>query len=144
MARDATNADVQRRTAIAYAYLANAKLDLRDPTAAMDDYGAAITLQQGLVSIDPSNVRFRTDLTYMLFRQGGLFTDAGKTQAARAFTQRGLAFLRLSAERPTASAEDLNDYAWWLATCRPSATSTRPRSRSCRLATRCLNRRATR
>jgi len=119
MARDATNADVQRRTAIAYAYLANAKLDLRDPTAAMDDYGAAITLQQGLVSIDPSNVRFRTDLTYMLFRQGGLFTDAGKTQAARAFTQRGLAFLRLSAERPTASAEDLNDYAWWLATCRP-------------------------
>jgi non-specific serine/threonine protein kinase/serine/threonine-protein kinase len=120
MAHDATNADLQRRTAIAYAYLANAKLDLHDPTAAMDDYGAAIALLQGLVSADPSNVRFRTDLTYMLFRQGGLLTKAGQTKAARVSTQRGLAFLRLSAERPTASAEDLNDYAWWLATCQPS------------------------
>ena len=119
MARDATNADLQRRTAIAYAYLANAKLDLHDPTAATDDYGAAIALLQGLVSADPSNVRFRTDLTYMLFRQGGLLTGAGHTTAARVSTKRGLAFLRLSAERPTASAEDLNDYAWWLATCQP-------------------------
>ena len=119
MAKDATNADLQRRTAIAYAYLANAKLDLHDPAAAMDDYGAAISLLQGLVSADPANVRFRTDLTYMLFRQGGLLTEAGQTQAARVSTKRGLAFLRLSAERPTASAEDLNDYAWWLATCQP-------------------------
>jgi tetratricopeptide (TPR) repeat protein len=119
MAKDATNADLLRRTAIAYAYLANAKLDLHDPTGAMEDYGAAITLLQGLVSADPSNVRFRTDLTYMLFRQGGLLTEAGQTTAARVSTKRGLAFLRLSAERPTASAEDLNDYAWWLATCQP-------------------------
>jgi tetratricopeptide (TPR) repeat protein len=119
MTTDATNADLQRRTAIAYAYLANAKLGLHDPVAAMDDYRAAIALLQGLVSADPSNIRFRTDLTYMLFRQGGLLTGAGQTKAARVSTLRGLTFLRLSAERPTASAEDLNDYAWWLATCLP-------------------------
>jgi tetratricopeptide (TPR) repeat protein len=116
---DPTNADLQRRDAIAYAYLANAKLDLHDRDAAIDDYRAAIALLQELVVTDPSNVRFRTDLTYMLFRQGGLLTSAGRLHAARASTTRGLAFLRLSAERPTASAEDLNDYAWWLATCQP-------------------------
>ena len=120
MSEDATNADLQRRTAIAYAYLANARLDLHDRAPAIDDYHAATALLQGLVSADPSNVRFRTDLTYMLFRQGGLLTSAGETHAARASTKRGLAFLRLSAERSTASAEDLNDYAWWLATCQPA------------------------
>jgi tetratricopeptide (TPR) repeat protein/tRNA A-37 threonylcarbamoyl transferase component Bud32 len=119
MAEDATNADLQRRDAIAYAYLANAKLDLHDSVAAMADYRVAIALLQGLVSADPSNVRFRTDLTYMLFRQGGLMTAAGEIAVARASTTRGLALLRLSAARPTASAEDLNDYAWWLAICQP-------------------------
>lgn len=120
MAVDSTNADLQRRAAIAHAYLANAELDLHDRTAATENYRAAIGLLQGLVSADPSNVRFRTDLTYMLFRQGGLLTQAGRTQEARASTKRGLAFLRLSAERSTASAEDLNDYAWWLATGQPA------------------------
>lgn len=120
MSADSTNADLQRRAAIAHAYLANAELDLHESTAATENYRAAIGLLQGLVSADPSNVRFRTDLTYMLFRQGGLLTQAGRAQEARASTKRGLAFLRLSAERSTASAEDLNDYAWWLATCLPA------------------------
>ena len=119
VAGDPTNADLQRRDAIAYAYLANAKLDLHDRAAAMDEYRSAIALLDGLVASDPSNIRFRTDLTYMLFREGGLLTTAGQLHGARAMTSRGLAFLRLSAERTTASAEDLNDYAWWLATCQP-------------------------
>ena len=120
MTADSTNADLQRRAAIAHAYLANAELDLHDPAAATEHYSAAIVLLHGLVSADPSNVRFRTDLAYMLFRQGGLLTEAGRTQEARTSTRRGLAFLRISAERPTASAEDLNDYAWWLATGQPA------------------------
>ena len=82
MARDATNADVQRRTAIAYAYLANAKLDLHDPGAAMDDYGAAITLLQGLVSADPANVRFRTAIGGHRRAAAAYLTDRGATVMA--------------------------------------------------------------
>jgi serine/threonine protein kinase len=120
IAADPTNADLRRRSAIAYAYLANARLDLHDSTAAMDNYQSAIHLLQDLVEADPSNVRYRTDLTYMLFRHAGLLMKAGRTGAARMSTMRGLAFLRISAERPAASAENLNDYAWWLATCEPA------------------------
>jgi len=89
---DPTNADLQRRNAIAYAYLANAKLDLHDRDAAIDDYRAAIALLQELVVTDPSNIRFRTDLTYMLFRQGGLLTSAGRLHAARGLPPAGSPF----------------------------------------------------
>jgi non-specific serine/threonine protein kinase/serine/threonine-protein kinase len=114
-----TNADLERRLAVAYAYLANAQADLGDARAASDSYGGAVERLSRLAALDPANTRFRTDLVYMLTKRGELLVKGGDLPAARQATSRALALQRESAMAPGASPEVLNDYAWALVSCEP-------------------------
>jgi Flp pilus assembly protein TadD len=82
-------------------------------------YQRAVDELQALVSADPHNARFKTDLTYTLLRRVDVLLKAGRRIEARRSASDGLSLLRAEAERPGATPNDLNDYAWWLVTCDP-------------------------
>ena len=115
----ARNADLERRLAVAYAYLANAQMDLQDLRGAAESYGRAVERLSRLAALDPANTRFRTDLVYMLTKRGELLVKQGDLSSARLVTSRALALQRESAMAPNAAPEVLNDYAWALVSCQP-------------------------
>jgi tRNA A-37 threonylcarbamoyl transferase component Bud32/tetratricopeptide (TPR) repeat protein len=115
----APNADLQRRLAVAYAYLANAQVDLGDIRGASESYGGAVDRLSRLATLDPANARFRTDLVYMLTKRGELLVRGGDAATARQVTSRALALQRESALAAGAPPDVLNDYAWALVTCQP-------------------------
>jgi eukaryotic-like serine/threonine-protein kinase len=114
-----TNADLERRLAVAYAYRANALADLGDIRGASDSYGGAVERLSRLAALDPANTRFRTDLVYMLTKRGELLVKGGDVAGARQVTSRALALQRESAMAPGAPPDVLNDYAWALVSCEP-------------------------
>jgi serine/threonine protein kinase len=115
----ARNADLERRLAVAYAYLANAQMDLQDLRGAAESYGRAVERLSRLAALDPANTRFRTDLVYMLTKRGELLVKQGDLAGARVVTSRALALQRESALSANAPPEVLNDYAWALVSCQP-------------------------
>ena len=104
---------------MAYAYHANARMDLQDLRGAADSYGGAVERLSKLAALDPANTRFRTDLVYMLTKRGELLVKQGDLASARRVTSRALALQRESAMAPNAAPEVLNDYAWALVSCQP-------------------------
>lgn len=115
----ASNADLERRLAVANAYLANAQTDLHDLPGAAESYGRAVERLSRLAALDPANTRFRTDLVYMLTKRGESLAKQGELATARQSTSRALALQRESAMAPNAAPEVLNDYAWALVSCQP-------------------------
>jgi serine/threonine protein kinase/tetratricopeptide (TPR) repeat protein len=117
--RDPNNSVLRRGQAMNRTRLANTLSALGDVSGAVASYQRAVDVLQALVAADPRNARFKTDLTYTLLRRVPLLIKAGRRTDARRSASAGLALVRAAAERPGASADDLNEYAWWLATCEP-------------------------
>lgn len=115
--RDPTNAGVQRNLAMLSAQKANTLTALGDQEGAVASYEAAVKIMRGLTSADPKNVRYRIDMNYMLLRRVALLLKNGRRPEAVASAKEGLAMLKENAERPEATAQDFNEYAWGLATC---------------------------
>ena len=115
--RDPTNAGVQRSLAMLNAVKANTQTSLGEPEGAVASFEVALRLMRGLNAADPKNVRYRTDMTYMLLRRVALLLKTGRRSEAVASAKEGLAMLKENAERPEATAQDFNEYAWGLATC---------------------------
>ncbi len=116
---DPNNAVARRNQAMSRTRLANTLTALGDTSGAVSSYQRAVAGLQALVAADPHNVRFKTDLTYTLLRRVNVLLKAGRPLEARRSAAEGLALLRAEAERPGATADDLNEYAWWLVTCDP-------------------------
>jgi serine/threonine protein kinase/tetratricopeptide (TPR) repeat protein len=117
--QDPNNAAARRGQAVSRTRLANTLSALGDTAGAVATYQLAVDGLQALVRADPQSARFKTDLTYALLRRVNLLLKAGRPAEARRSASAGLSLLRAQAERPDASANDWNDYAWWLLTCDP-------------------------
>jgi len=120
LAASPDNADLARRLSVGHAYLANALADLGDLEGAAASYGRAVEPLSRLVGLDPQNARFRTDLVYMLTREGELLVKTGNVAKGRVATGRALALLRDRALAADAPPDMLNDYAWALVSCEPA------------------------
>jgi non-specific serine/threonine protein kinase/serine/threonine-protein kinase len=117
LSRDPSNSGAQRSLAMTHAQIGNTLGALGKTSEAAASHKAAVELMRTLVAADPNNARFRTDLTYMLLRRVGVMLRAGQPAEAKQSAQAGLAMLKAQAERPEASAEDFNNYAYWLSAC---------------------------
>ncbi len=117
LARDPSNSGAQRSLAMTYAQIGNTLGVQGKASEAAASHEAAVKLMNGLLAADPNNARLRTDLTYMLLRRVGVMLRAGQTSEARESARAGLAMLKAQAERPEASTEDFNNYAYWLSAC---------------------------
>ena len=113
------NAELKRRTAVAWTYKANAQVSLGDTSGGADSYARAVALLDALVRADPANVRYRTDLSYMLARQADLLVKAHRPGEARPVTRRALEMLGENAARPGPRRSPQRD-AWALVSCVPA------------------------
>ncbi len=117
LVRDPSNGGAQRSLAMTHAQIGNTLGVQGKASEAAASHEAAVKLMNGLAAADPNNARFRTDLTYMLLRRVGVMLRAGQRSEARESARAGLAMLKAQAERPEASTEDFNNYAYWLSAC---------------------------
>jgi non-specific serine/threonine protein kinase/serine/threonine-protein kinase len=117
LAREPSNSGAQRSLAMTQAQIGNTLGVQGKASEAAASHEAAVKLMKGLAAADPNNARYRNDLTYMLLRRVGVMLHAGRTSEAKESARAGLAMLKAQAERPEASANDFNDYAWWLSAC---------------------------
>ncbi len=114
LSRNALDAEVRRRLAVSYAYLANVYVDRKQPEQASDAFGKAIAELDALAKADPANARIRTELSYMLNQRVRILMASGRTDEARIDAGRALVLLRAGTERPGAGGEVFNEYAWAL------------------------------
>jgi tetratricopeptide (TPR) repeat protein len=114
-----SNADVRRRLAIGYGYLANVYIDLKRPQDAERSFGLAIAELSQLHAADPSNARTAPELAYMLNQRARVLMALGERQDARAEAARALSLARAAAERPGAGGDAQNEYAWALVSTEP-------------------------
>jgi tetratricopeptide (TPR) repeat protein len=120
IAANANNADLRRRLAVAHGYLANVYLDAKKLDQAAASLERSIAEYDALTTADPSNVRVRTELAYMLNRRAPLLVALKRPEDARPVMARALALLKEATLRPGAGGEAFNEYAWALATCEPA------------------------
>jgi tetratricopeptide (TPR) repeat protein len=114
LSRDPLDAEVKRRLAVSYAYLANVHIDKQQPEKASDAFGRAISELDGLAKADPANARIRTELSYMLNQRVRILVASGRRDEARRDAERALVLLRTGTEQPGAGGEAFNEYAWAL------------------------------
>ena len=119
LAADAANAQVRRRLAIAYGYLANVQLDLKRPQDAAESLGFAIRELDAQQAADPANARTAPELAYMLNQRARVLTTLDRRAEARVDASRAVALARAAAERPGAGGDALNEYAWALVSTEP-------------------------
>ena len=114
LARNPLNAEVRRRIAVSYAYLANVHVDRNEPQEASRAYERAIVELEALAKADPANARMRTELSYMLNQRVRILVASGRGSEARQDAERALALLRSGTEQAGAGGEAFNEYAWAL------------------------------
>jgi tetratricopeptide (TPR) repeat protein len=114
LSRNPLDAEVRRRLAVSYTYLANVHLDRKEPDKAIAAYEKAIAELDALARADPANARIRTELSYMLNQRVRILMANGRRDEARVDAQHALALLRAGTEQPGAGGEAFNEYAWAL------------------------------
>jgi non-specific serine/threonine protein kinase/serine/threonine-protein kinase len=114
------NAQLRRRLAIAYGYLANVHLDLQRPHDAARSFELAIAELSQLQAADPSNARTAPELAYMLNQRARILMALGRRAEARQAAARAIGLARAAAERPGAGGDAINEYAWALVSIEPS------------------------
>jgi eukaryotic-like serine/threonine-protein kinase len=112
--------EIRRRLAVAYGYLASAQLDLQAPAAAVETFRLAAAEIEGLAAVDPSNVRPRIELAYMVNRRAQVLVGLNRAPEARREASRAIALLAEAASRPGAGGEIQNEYAWTLVSTEPA------------------------
>ena len=114
LAKNPLDAEVRRRLAVWYTYLANVHNDRKAPDKAVEAYEQAIGELDSLAKADPANARIRTELSYMLNQRVRLLMATDRRDEARRDAQRALTLLRAGVEQPGAGGEAFNEYAWAL------------------------------
>jgi non-specific serine/threonine protein kinase/serine/threonine-protein kinase len=114
------NAEIRRRLAVAYGYLANAQVDQQRFDAAAISLEQAIDELSRLAAADPANVRSTPELAFWLNRRAGILLRVNRRDEARRDNARALGLLRVMTERPGAGGEAFNEYAWALVSYEPA------------------------
>jgi serine/threonine protein kinase len=106
----------QRIIATAYANLADVQKWTGKLPEALESARASLKRSQGLLAKDQPNQQFQIDVHQALVREIDILTKGGKTQEARAETEKALRFLKPLVEREDASIEQVEDYCELLET----------------------------
>ncbi len=113
------NYDAQRDVAIGFENIAAIHKLEGDIQAAITYQSEALKIHEDLIASDPENIQALSTTTIVLERLSGLNLSQGNYKAARTYTKRFLNIYKKLAERPGATANDFNLYAFYLATCTP-------------------------
>jgi tetratricopeptide (TPR) repeat protein len=108
------NAELRRRVAVTYGFLATVQLDLMQPAAAAESLERAIDQLGQLAAADPANVRSGPELAYFLNRRAQTLMAIERPAEARRDALRAIDLLRIATERPGAGGDAFNEYAWAL------------------------------
>jgi tetratricopeptide (TPR) repeat protein/predicted Ser/Thr protein kinase len=100
-------------------FVGNALVVLGHPAAAMSYYAKALALREPLAAADPTNAGAHEGLLWSYMEMSYVSAKAGRQADARLYTSRLIAAQKVWAERPGATADDWEDYAWTLLTCDP-------------------------
>lgn len=114
LATDPGNAELRRRVAVTYGFLATVQLELKQPAEAAESLERAIVQLGQLAAADPANVRSGPELAYFLNRRAQTLVAIGQRDQARRDALRAISLLRVATERPGAGGDAFNEYAWAL------------------------------
>ncbi len=118
---DPTNAGAHRDIAFAEDAIGNTLAAKGDHAKAREHYRKALGTFEKLHVADPSNLTVRSRLSRTLNSLASLSAKGGSVVEARTYMSRLLVLKKTEADRPTATSNDLNSYAWLLLTCEPPA-----------------------
>jgi non-specific serine/threonine protein kinase/serine/threonine-protein kinase len=117
------NARYRRDLAVAHWKMADMLKATGDTARALENIGKTQKIFEEMVATDQKNAKAREDLVRTARWLSGfaaVMVKSGQTAEARRVTMRALAIHQEQAERPGATASDLNGYAWALLTVEPS------------------------
>lgn len=113
------NAQYRRDVAIAYGNIGTTLQEMGQFVAASESFDHALQIDEELFAIDPKNASAFYDLQHLLQTMSSAAAKARAPARLRALTRRLLEIQKGWADRPGATAADLNEYAWSLLTCEP-------------------------
>ncbi len=111
---DPTNNGFSRNLAGAYTILGLSWDAIDQHSKAILNYEKSIALVRGMIAVDAADIRPKATLAVSLIRLGAVLIKSGRPQEAKAAASEGLALFRDFADRPNASADDLNNYSSFL------------------------------
>ncbi len=120
-AADPTNVQASMDVAISLKNLGETQQAAGDIAGALKSFSRVVDIVESLSLADPSNLERRQQLAETQVIVGGLLSRSGQLSDARRITALGLTALRQLADRPGATASEINLYALSLATCEPES-----------------------
>lgn len=120
-AADPANAQARIDLAVSLKGMGETQQSAGDIGGALKNFSRVIDIVEALSLADPSNLERRSQLAETQVIVGGLLERSGQAAGALRLTGLGLTALKQLADRPGASASDLNLYALSLLTCEPAA-----------------------
>lgn len=118
-AADPTNVQARMDVAVSLKSLGETQQSTGDLAGALKSFSRVIDIVESLSLADPSNLERRRQLAETQVIVGGLLARSGQRADARRIASLGLTALRQLADRPGATAAEINLYALSLATCEP-------------------------
>lgn len=91
-----------------------------DHLKALENYRKALAFFEARYAANPNDQSIRSRLDQILISLASLSAKGGNRIEARSYSVRALALKRYAVDKPTATASELNDYAWSLLTCEPA------------------------
>jgi non-specific serine/threonine protein kinase/serine/threonine-protein kinase len=119
-AADPSNMLARRDLATGYRTRGDHLAQTRDTAGALAYYRKGLVILEALWVADPMNTQSQSDVTETIHPLARLLAQTGQPAEARRLTLRALSSQKAQAERPEATANDLNSYAWALLTAEPS------------------------
>jgi tetratricopeptide (TPR) repeat protein len=116
---DPDNAQASANFALSLTMIASLLDKAGNGHAALDEYRHALAILEKLSTAAPTNLFMRSQLTEALVATGTLLAHQDRIAEARALSTRGIAIARELAGRPTATPDELSQYAQILLTCEP-------------------------
>jgi tetratricopeptide (TPR) repeat protein len=114
---NSANSQFLRDVSVAYGNLGDALSRKGDLVEALVNYNQMLAIRERLAAADPTNVGAQGDLARGLSAAVRAAAKTTRTGDIRRYQLRLLAIEKQLAERPAATANDLNAYAWDLLTC---------------------------
>jgi len=119
-AADPSNKLAHEDLAISYRIRGDHLARTRDTAGAIACYRKGLVILETLRVADPMNTELQSEMTETLHPLARLLAQTGQPAEARRLTLRALSIQKEQAEKPEATANDLNSYASALLTAEPS------------------------
>jgi non-specific serine/threonine protein kinase/serine/threonine-protein kinase len=111
------DARARRNLALFHERIGTTLLKLNNPQSTLQSYSQALHIRESLAGADPENALAYDHLIRSLRLMSPVLLKLGRHSDVILYTKRLLATEKARVERPSATASDLNSYAWDLITC---------------------------